>query len=136
MNNESGLFQALEGHKEISHSVFLSPVLPVTGKGTDNEYGACAIFTVPRSYLDNQLSFFLIAKDESGSIASLNVLPSSVVGYTEILDDDLQTSLYSKNDKTLHVPVSWDNRSSMYRILAQTRCNLQISVHNFGVIFM
>lgn len=134
MNNESLLFQTLERHKDTNYSVFLSPVLPVTGKADDNEYGASAIFTVPRSYLDNQLSFFLIAKDESMATAGLNSIPNTVVGFTEILDDDLQTSLYSKQDKTLHVPISWDSRSSMYRILSQSRCTLQLSVHSFNVI--
>ena len=58
---------------------------------TDNPYGAQAIFTVPRSYLENQLTFFLIVRDENN--AGEHPLPNSVLGYTEILDDDLQTSL-------------------------------------------
>lgn len=82
--------RSLVEHNEDAHSVFLSEIVPVPTVGSMNQYGACAIFTVPRSLLEQQVVFYLIVSNDK----SLDYpLPSAVVGYTDFLDNDLQTSL-------------------------------------------
>mmetsp|Transcript_5840 Transcript_5840/g.744 ORF Transcript_5840/g.744 Transcript_5840/m.744 type:complete len:80 (+) Transcript_5840:418-657(+) len=76
-------------HKAERQSVFLSPVMPMHPKSTDNPYGAQAIFTVPKSFLDNQVSFYLLVRDESLLGNTVHPFPNSIAGHTDLLDDDL-----------------------------------------------
>ena len=90
---ETNVSRELLRHKSQRHSVFLSPVLPLKPTSYDNEYRAQCIFTVPKSYINNQISFFLIARDETQVGKIKHSLPNCVVAYTEIIDDDLKSSL-------------------------------------------
>lgn len=133
LSGETNLSRELLRHKAERHSVFLSPMIPITPTSHDNPYNSQAVFTIPRSYLDNQLSFFMIARDESLVGNTRHPLPNTIVAHTEILDDDLQTSLYAKNDKTLYVPMIWSTTSSMYRVLGQCKCTIQLAVFSLDV---
>ena len=90
---ETNIARELNRHKSQRHSIFLSPVLPVNPSNLDNEYGAQCIFTVPKSYINNQISFYLFVKDEKHTERQRHSLPNVVVAYTEILDEDLKSSL-------------------------------------------
>lgn len=80
-------------HRKQRVSVFLSPVLNLNMAQTDNPYNAQAIFTVPKSYLRNQLAFWLIVRDEAAQTELLMPLPNSIAGHTEVMDEELMTSL-------------------------------------------
>lgn len=63
------------------------------------------------------MSFYLIVRDESLLGNTIHPFPNSIAGHTDLLDDDLQTSLHASNDKTLYVPVIWDTNVPMHRVL-------------------
>lgn len=90
---EANVAREILKHRSQRHSVFLSPVLPIHSSRLDNEYGAQCIFTVPKSCIDNQISFYLIARDETQLGKVNHQLPGTIVAYTEIIDDDLKSSL-------------------------------------------
>ena len=93
MIEETNIARELSRHRSQRHSVFLSPVIPTIPTKLDNEYGAQCIFTVPKSYINNQISFYMFARDESMIGRFKHQLPNAVVAYTEIIDDDLKSSL-------------------------------------------
>jgi hypothetical protein len=91
--DETGIAREAARHKAQRQSVFLSPVLPLRPTSLDNKYGAQCIFTVPKSYINNQLTFFLFVRDENTAGLEKHQLPSTVIAYTEIADDHLKSSL-------------------------------------------
>mmetsp|Transcript_19560 Transcript_19560/g.35844 ORF Transcript_19560/g.35844 Transcript_19560/m.35844 type:complete len:468 (-) Transcript_19560:1910-3313(-) len=93
LRGENNLAAEMLKHKKSRVSVFLSPVMNLNMRQTDNPYNAQAIFTVPKSYLRNQLAFWLIVRDEAVQTELLMPLPNSITGHTEVLDEELLTSL-------------------------------------------
>ena len=93
ITEETNISRELSRHRSQRHSIFLSPVLPIGMTSLDNDYGAQCIFTVPKSFINNQISFYLIARDENLVGKVKHQLPNVVVAYTEILDDHLKSSL-------------------------------------------
>lgn len=90
---DSNLTAELMKHKNMRQSIFMSQILSVAPTTADNPYGAQAIFTIPKTFLDSQLSFYLIVRDDSLLSNNTHPMPNTIVGHTEIIDDDLQTSL-------------------------------------------
>lgn len=93
MIEETNIARELSRHRGQRHSIFLSPVIPTIATRLDNDYGAQCIFTVPKSYINNQISFYLLARDENTVGKIKHQMPNIVVAYTEIMDDDLKSSL-------------------------------------------
>jgi len=90
---DSNLIAELMKHKNQRQSIFMTPIISIAPMTADNPYGAQAIFTVPKSFLDSQLSFYLIVRDDSLLSNNTHPMPNTIVGHTEIIDDDLQSSL-------------------------------------------
>jgi hypothetical protein len=65
----------------------------LTVRALDNEYGAQAIFTVPKSFLNSQVSFHLFVRDENNVGLVRHQMPETLAAYTEIVDDHLKSSL-------------------------------------------
>jgi len=93
LNEENSVALELSGHRSQNSSVFLSPILPLTATSLDNEYGAQAIFTVPKSFLNSQVSFFLFVRDENSLGRIKHQLPETLAAFTEIVDEHLKSSL-------------------------------------------
>jgi hypothetical protein len=93
LNEENSVALELSSHRSQRSSVFLSPVLPLTVRALDNEYGAQAIFTVPKSFLNSQVSFHLFVRDENNVGLVRHQMPETLAAYTEIVDDHLKSSL-------------------------------------------
>ena len=93
LSEENNVALELSSHRNQRASVFLSPILPITVTSIDNEYGAQAIFTVPRSFLNSQVSFYLFVRDENNVGQVRHQLPETLAAYTEIVDDHLKSSL-------------------------------------------
>lgn len=55
---------------------------------SDTLYNSIAIFTLPKSFLEKNLKFFLAAKDDS--IPTAHIMPNGIVGYTDIADELLK----------------------------------------------
>lgn len=93
LSEDTNMARELSRHRSQRHSVFLSPILPIRPTSLDNEYGAQCIFTIPKSYINSQISFYLIARDETQVGKVKHQMPNVIAAYTEIVDDDLKSSL-------------------------------------------
>jgi hypothetical protein len=70
----------MQYHREQTKSVFLSQWIRTQPDPIDNLFNALTYFAVPKSYLERNVAFYLLIKDEAE--ASLSSMPRSVVGMT------------------------------------------------------
>ena len=49
-----------------------------------NKYNSLTYFTVPKSYIDKQIQFYMVVKDDTK--VSTHAMPNLVVGLTEVAD--------------------------------------------------
>lgn len=87
MKGETNLLRDMILHKDKPQSVFLSNIISISSNEA-SAYGK-SLFVVPLSYLDSQVSFYVMVREEE----ELKAIPDSVVAYTEILDRELQECL-------------------------------------------
>lgn len=59
---------------------------------SETVYNSVAVFTVPKSYLDKNIQFFVAFKDDS--IPSSNIMPNGVVGHTDVADELIKKLFY------------------------------------------
>ncbi|KRX05194.1 C2 domain [Pseudocohnilembus persalinus] len=109
-------------------AIFISTMHKIPPYISDNLYNSIAIFSVPKSYLDKSIQFFIAAKDDS--IPSSHVMPNGIVGHTDITDDLLKKLFFQKEKKSAHIPVTWDKQSKMYPVFQTTKCLLEINCFN------
>lgn len=82
---------------DASSDVFISQILKIPPHKADSVYNGVAVFTLPKSYLERGIAFYLATRDDS--IQSLHSMPNGIVGYSEIVDDTLRKLYYSKEVK-------------------------------------
>lgn len=70
----------MQYHREQTKSVYLSQWIRTQPDPIDNLFNALTYFAVPKSYLERNVAFYLLIKDEAE--ASLSSMPRSVVGMT------------------------------------------------------
>jgi len=88
---EDAVAQVFSFAHQQAYSVFASPWMRMPPDVMDNQFQAIAAFSMPRSFLERKLKFFLLVKDETK--ATSHAMPDEVVGFTEFLDDKLKQIL-------------------------------------------
>lgn len=63
----------------------------------ESVYNAVAVFTLPKSYLERGIAFYLAGRDDS--LKAMHAMPNAVVGYSEIVDETLKKVYYSREIK-------------------------------------
>lgn len=56
-----------------------------------NKYNSLTYFTVPKSYLDKNIQFYVSVKDDTKVMT--HAMPNLVIGVTEVADVELRRSL-------------------------------------------
>lgn len=95
---------------------------------SDSLYNSIAIFTLPKSFLEKNIQFFIAAKDDS--IPCSHIMPNGIVGYTDVADDLLKKLFFAREKKSAHIPITWKNNTKMYTVFATTKCLLEINCFN------
>lgn len=72
--------QVLQYHREQKQSFFVSTWMRPNPDVMDNLFGALFYFPVPKTFLDRNLTMFLMVKDEQE--ASASSMPNQTVGFT------------------------------------------------------
>lgn len=72
-------------HREQNQSFYLSTWIRPNPDVMDNMFGALYYFVLPKTFLDRNLTMFLLVKDELEPSASS--MPNSVVGFTNKTED-------------------------------------------------
>jgi len=106
-----------------------------------------AVFTLPKEFLEKDITFFIAAYDDS--IASAHRMPNGVTGksvinfyykaillilyfsgFSEIADDTLR-KLYHARDKkkveSANIPIIWNKDSKLFPVFSTTKCTLNLS---------
>lgn len=95
----------------------------------DNPYGALACFVIPRSYLEKNIKFFLLLKDETKPTA--HSMPDEVCGFTDVLDESLRKILFSTGHEREVFSITYFPASSIYPSIKNTVSRIEISCHPF-----
>ena len=86
------------------------------------------VFTLPKSYLDKKILFFVAGRDDS--IASNHSMPNGVVGVSGAAEDTLKKVLFAKEKKGAFLPVLWKRESKLYPVFSTTKCMLELACFN------
>ena len=126
LKSDSHLVNVLISHKSESYSTFMSSSIKVPTTFLQNQYNAIANFIVPRSYLDKNLTFFVVVRDIKQ--ISDHSLPNTIAGGVEVSEDLLKTSYFSKNHEKIPYKVVWLNDTQIYTAISHSRCVVEMSV--------
>ena len=77
--------QAIQQNSDEMRACFYSTILKVPPYQKDQLYKSVAIFTLPKSFFDKNIQFFVASRDEA--IPSGHAMPNGVVGHTDIVDN-------------------------------------------------
>jgi len=116
----------LIAHKTDPYSTFISSSIKIPPTKLQNQYGAKANFVVPRSFLDQNLSFFILLKDLK--VISNHTMPNTIAGIVDTLDDLIKTSYYSKTHDRVPFRITWSSDSVIYSSISHSRCIVEMSV--------
>lgn len=116
----------LISHKSETYSSFMSCNIKIPATYLQNQHNAIANFIVPRSFLDRNLTFFIIVRDQK--TISDHSLPNSIAGGVEVSEDLLKTSYFSKNHELIPYKVLWLNDTTIYTAISHSRCVVEMSV--------
>jgi hypothetical protein len=126
LRSESHINNVLLLHKSYPYSVFMSNTIKIPAKSPGNPFGAITCFTIPRSFLDKNLNFFLALKDNK--IISNHSMCNTSAGYIEVIYDLLKSSFFSKNHDIVPYKVMWSSESVIYTAISHSRCVVEMSV--------
>lgn len=69
-------------------STFISSMLKIPPRQSENLYRAVCTFTLPKTYLDKRVSFFIAGRDDT--FGAIHGMPNAIVGYSDVCDDVLK----------------------------------------------
>ena len=92
-----------------------------------NKYNSLTYFTVPKSFLDKEIQFYIAVKDDTRVMT--HAMPNLVIGCTEVADSELRRSLYDLDHKRFIFEVGYFPLLNIVQHLAMSKCRLEISVH-------
>jgi hypothetical protein len=128
LKSENHLQNVLVSHKSYPYSVFLSETIRIPPKNIQNQYGAIANFIVPRSFLDKDLNFFLLAKD--AKIITNHSMPNCLAGTIEVVHEMLKSSYYSKTHDRVPYKITWSTNCLLYTAISHSRCVVELSARD------
>jgi len=100
--------------------------IKITATLLQNQHNAIANFIVPRSFLDRNLTFFVVVRDTK--VISDHSLANTIAGGIEVSEDLLKTSYFSKNHEKVPYKVVWLNDTQIYTAISHSRCVVEMSV--------
>lgn len=93
LREEQSIARAFKYTNDFSNEVFISPWFRMPPDPVKNKFNSLCYFTIPKSYLDKKIRFFIVVKDDNK--VSTHGMPNLVVGATDVSDQELRRSLYS-----------------------------------------
>lgn len=129
MKSDSHLVNVLIAHKTDPYSTFITNAIPIpVQKGlAQNQFGAICNFILPRSFLDKNLTFFILVRDSQ--VIVNHSMPNTIAGLIDIVTEDLlKTSFYSKSHDIVRYKIIWYKEAMIYKSICHTRCDSEFSV--------
>lgn len=135
LQSDSHLVNVLIALKTDPYSVFITNTMriPIKKEFYQNQFGAVANFIIPRSFMNKNLTFFVLLRNYK--LLPNHSMPNSISGIIDIVSDDLlQTSYFSKNHDIVKFKVNWYTEDLLYSSIAHNRCVTEISVRKIEEI--
>ena len=105
LREEQALARAFKYTNDYSNQIYISPWFRMPPDPMKNKFNSLCYFVVPKSYLDKQVRFFIVVKDDNK--VSTHGMPNLVVGASEIADQELRRSLYSVEHDYYTFPINY-----------------------------
>lgn len=67
---------------------FISQIMKIPPAIMETLYEAVAVFTVPKTSLQESVTFYIAGRDEK--TGTFHAMPNSIVGHTDIIDESLK----------------------------------------------
>lgn len=132
LREEQAIARAFKYTSDFSNAVFISPWFRMPPDPIKNKYNSLCYFTLPKSFLDKQIRFFMVVKDDSK--VSTHGMPNMVVGTTEIVDQELRRSLYSVDHDVYDFPVEYFPDITIVKHLINSKTMLQVSSYPLEMV--
>lgn len=127
LREEQAVARAFRYTNDISNLVFITNYFRMPPDPVWNKYDSIAYFTVPKSYLDKHLHFYVAVKDDSRIMT--HAMPNTVIGVTEEADVELWRSLFEQKHQRFVFQVGYFPDKDLVKHLAMSKCWLEISCH-------
>jgi hypothetical protein len=82
---------------------------------------------MPKSFLERKVRLFLLVKDEAKATA--HAMPDEVVGFSDILDEQLKRILFSPQHERQQTVITYFPNSGVFPAMRNTNTLLEISCH-------
>lgn len=122
--DEDGIERAFQMQNSMQYTTFLSPWMRIPPDPMDNVHNAIAAFTIPKSFLERQITIHIVAKDETQ--ATNHAMPNIFCGSTDSLDDALRKILFSPANQKQLFDVSY---SGNLPDMAKSRTRLELACY-------
>lgn len=132
LREEQAIARAFKYTNDFSNELFISPWFRMPPDPMKNKYNSLCYFQVPKSYLDKNIRFFVVVKDDNK--VSTHGMPNLVVGTTDIADQEIRRSLYSTDHDYFTFPVNYFPDLTIVKHLVMSKCKIDISCHPMEVI--
>ena len=94
---------------------WISPMLKLPSQSKpENKYNALTVFSVPKSYLDKKLQFFMSVKDEREGFTPF---PNAVAATTGSVDAELKKMHFASPPSPLLFPMQTLSSSPVYSFM-------------------
>lgn len=127
LREEQAVARAFWFTNDISNLVFITNYFWMPPDPVWNKYDSIAYFTVPKSYLDKHIHFYVAVKDDSKMMT--HAMPNTVIGVTEEADGELGRSRFEPKHERFIFKVGYFPDKELVRHLAMSKCWLEISCH-------
>ncbi|CAI2385109.1 unnamed protein product [Moneuplotes crassus] len=132
LREEQAIARAFKFTNDFSNEMFISPWYRMPPDPIKNKFSSLCYFLVPKSYLDKNVRFFVVVKDDNK--VSTHGMPNLVVGTTDIADQELRRSLYSTDHDYYTFPVNYFPDLTIVKHLVMSKCKIDVSCHPIEVV--
>ncbi|EAR89988.1 C2 domain protein (macronuclear) [Tetrahymena thermophila SB210] len=128
LTGPQNLAKIIQDNSQEVNACFISTIMKIPPYQTDQTYKAVAVFTLPKSYLEKKILFFIAGRDDS--IPCNHAMPNGVAGVSSLAEDTLKKVLFARDKKGAFLPVMWKKDSKLYPVFSTTKCMLELACFN------
>ncbi len=130
--NNSTILNSIKNEKSFN-KIFLSSTLSLPIQPQNNQYNAILNFTIPKSFLDKNLNFYL--KTRNLKLINNHSMPNDLLGKIENIQELFKSIFLKQKKDVIPLKFNWDQGSLSYPLLMNSRCFMEFIIKNIGDIY-
>ena len=109
----------------LEYQTYISTISKIPPERGMREDSGVANFIMPKSYIDEKVQIFIAVEDNKE--LKISNLPASIIGFTDILDQDLEDLYYSASPSPRLFPVKYNSSLRIFDEISSTKMLLHLS---------